>query len=171
MRRMDATTTPETRDHALQLRREGYAMALYVAICLLAVLTATVHHDSPPSQGEVFRIVWGTTLGLALAHWFAFRLSSRLVREGRMHRHDIDAGVAQFAGAGVVAVLLTIPVLLLPTSSEMAVCRLLLAGFIGVIGYSVARSSGAGRGKALLYGIAELLVAAGVALAKNLLSH
>jgi hypothetical protein len=173
MRGMDDTelpTLPATgHDHALELRREAYTMGLYVAICLLAVLTAAVHHDTI-SQGDVFELIWGTTLGLALAHWFAFRLSSRMVRSGRMHKHDVDTGAAQFAGAALVGLLASIPVVLLDTQSELDAARLVLAGFIGIVGYSVARSNGASRPKAIAYGVAELIVAASVAILKNTLS-
>ena len=56
-------------------------MALYVAICLLGVLTA-VAERADAGHVSVFTLVWGTTVGLALAHWFAFRLSARLVAGG-----------------------------------------------------------------------------------------
>jgi hypothetical protein len=155
--------------HAFELRREAYTMGLYVAICLLAVLTGAVRHEEL-DQRAVLELVWGTTIGLALAHWFAFRLSSRLVREGRTVKHDADTALAQFAGAAAVAVLCTIPVLLLDPRSELNTVRLVLAAFIGVIGFSVARSNGASRPKAIVFGVAELLVAASVALLKNFLS-
>jgi hypothetical protein len=155
--------------HAFELRREGYTMGLYVAICLLAVLTAAFKHDTL-EQRAVIELIWGTTIGLALAHWFAFRLSSRLVRSGRMLQHDVHTGLAQFVGASFVAVIATIPVILLDTRSQMDGVRLVLAGFIGVIGYSVARANEASRPKALLYGIAELIVATGVVVVKNFLT-
>ena len=51
-------------------------MALYVAICLLAALSV-VAEDELEHRGVAINVIWGTTLGLALAHWFAFRLSAR----------------------------------------------------------------------------------------------
>jgi hypothetical protein len=61
----------------MELRREAYTMALYVAICLLAALAA-VSEPALDEGAHTFELVWGTTVGLALAHWFAFRMSARL---------------------------------------------------------------------------------------------
>jgi hypothetical protein len=54
------------------LRKEGWTMALYVAICLIAALTALANVTAVP--GHIIGLVWGTTVGLAVAHVFAFRL-------------------------------------------------------------------------------------------------
>jgi hypothetical protein len=154
--------------HQVELRKEAYAMGLYVAICLLAALTAVTEHDDGKDI-DVLKIVWGTTVGLAVAHWFAFRVSARLVAAGRIRRHDAETAVAQFVGAVAVALLATLPVLLLPVSSELDVARWILAGFVGIVGYAVARSGDASRRRSVVYGLSVLIVAAGVALTKNLL--
>jgi hypothetical protein len=64
----DAASDHVDRDH---LRKEAWTMALYVTICLLAALTALENVVAVP--GQVFGLVWGTTIGLALAHLFAFQ--------------------------------------------------------------------------------------------------
>jgi hypothetical protein len=50
-------------------------MALYVAICLIAALTALENVMALP--GHIIGLIWGTTVGLALAHsntgWRAIR--------------------------------------------------------------------------------------------------
>ena len=101
----------------VELRKEAYTMALYVAICLLAALSAVSEHAAS-DQLDALKIVWGTTVGLAVAHWFAFRVSARLVASGTIRRHDAEAVGAQLAGAAAVALLATIPVLFLPRSVE-----------------------------------------------------
>ena len=155
---------------ALELRREAYEMALYVAICLLAALTAV--SDEHTSELEVFEIVWGTTLGLALAHWFAFNVSSRLVTVAQGRRRAKDVVVAELAGAGTVAIVATVPILLLPQSIEYSVVRFVLAFFIGVVGYQVARSSGADRVKSMVYALTVFVIAIIVVVIKNfLLGH
>lgn len=157
-------------DHgAVELRKEAYTMALYVAICLLAALSAVSEHAGS-GHVDTFKILWGTTVGLAVAHWFAFRVSARLVASGTVRRHDAEAAVAQLAGAVVVALLATIPVLFLPTSVEFDVARLVLACFIALIGYAVARSSGATQGRALVYAASILVIATVVAIVKNVLA-
>ena len=63
--------------------REGITMVLYVAVVLLATLSALPAGHDPadaemhgPVGGELLAIVWGTTVGLALAHWFAFHVAT-----------------------------------------------------------------------------------------------
>lgn len=155
--------------HAVELRREAATMALYVAICLLAALSA-VAERADAGHVDVLAIIWGTTIGLALAHWFAFRVSARLVAAGRFGRQDADAAAAQLSGALAVAVLATVPVVVLPASSELDVVRLLLAGFMAAVGFVVARSAGASRGRAAVYAVAILVIALVIAILKNVLS-
>ncbi len=153
--------------HARELRREAFTMALYVAICLLAALTAIPDDDH--SAVSVLALIWGTTIGLALAHWFAFRLSARLVGAGEYGLHDAESAAAQFTGAFAVALLSTVPVLIFPSSSELDAVRLVEAGFIALVGFAVARSSGAGMVRSLVYGGAMLTAATAVAAVKNAL--
>jgi predicted membrane protein len=69
----------------VELRKEAWVMALYVAVCLLAALTA-VAEEASDGHVRAFGIIWGTTIGLALAHAFAFRVSARIVAQGRIRR-------------------------------------------------------------------------------------
>jgi hypothetical protein len=160
----------ESHETHMELRREAFEMALYVAICLLAALTAV--SDDHTSELKVFEIVWGTTLGLSLAHWFAFNVSSRLVSVGQVREREREVVVAQIGGAAAVAIVATIPVVLLPTSVEFDVVRFVLAGVIGIVGYEVARTSGADRMRSFGYALAVLFVANLVVVIKNfLLGH
>jgi len=166
---IDAGAVESAATHT-ELRREAFEMALYVAICLLAALTAV--SDDHTSELQVFEIVWGTTLGLSLAHWFAFNVSSRLVSVGQERKRESDVVFAQLAGAAAVAVIATIPIVLLPTSVEFDVVRFVLAFVISVVGYEVARSSGADRMRSFLYALAVMVVANLVVVIKNfLLGH
>ena len=140
---------------------------LYVSICVVAALTALPESDSP---GHLLWIIWGITIGLALAHWFAFRLATRLVSAGDFGSADIELAAAQLVGAASVAILASIPVILLPESVELEATELLLAGFVGVVGYTAMRGSGATRGRAMLYGLAVLLTAATIVVLKNWLA-
>ena len=103
-------------EEAVELRKEAYTMALYVAICLLAALLA-VPEDA--AHTRVTGIIWGVTVGLAAAHWFAFRMSARLVGAGTIRSPDVRLASAQLLGAAVVAVLASVPVFLLPQSMEL----------------------------------------------------
>lgn len=154
---------------AVEARREAYTMALYVAICLLGVLTA-VAERADAGHVSVFKLVWGTTVGLALAHWFAFRLSARLVAGGTFGRHEAESAAAQLAGALAVAVLATVPIAILPATSELDVVRLLLAGVVAGVGFAVARAAGAGTARSAIYAATILVVAVAIAIVKNILS-
>ena len=142
-------------------------MALYVAICLLAALIALPADEAHTRVGA---LIWGVTIGLALAHWFAFRVSARLVGDGSISARDVESAGAQVAGAAVVAVLAWLPVLLLPTSSELETAELVLAAFIALVGYAVARGGGARPARALLYAVGVLAIAVAIALVKNALA-
>ena len=85
----------------MEFRKEALTMALYVAICLMASLI--VIPESAAEHTRVFGLIWGITLGLALAHWFAFRVSARLVGAGTVRSSDIALIGAQLLGAGGVA--------------------------------------------------------------------
>ena len=143
-------------------------MGLYVAICLLGALIALPTDQE--DEAQVIAIIWGVTVGLALAHWFAFRVSATLVSAGRVHRHDLNAASAQLAGAASVALLASIPVLLTPHSAELESAELTLAAFIGIVGYAVARSGGASRVRSIVYAAIVLTAAVAIAIVKNALS-
>jgi hypothetical protein len=152
-----------------ELRKEAYTMALYVAICLLAALSVVAEHEAA-HHDTVFKVIWGTTIGLAVAHWFAFRLSSRLVADGAVRRNDVATALAQLLGALVVAVLATVPVMVLGTSSELDAVRVILAAFVALVGFAVARASGASMLRSTVYGVATLVVAGCIAVVKNVLA-
>lgn len=143
-------------------------MALYVSVCLLAALSA-IGERADAGHVDVFKIVWGTTLGLAVAHWFAFRMSARLVAAGRLRRHERQVVGAQLAGALAVALLATVPVAVLPATAELDVVRVVLAAFVASVGYAVARHGGATMARSLAYAAVILAVAATVAIVKNIL--
>jgi hypothetical protein len=143
-------------------------MGLYVTICLLAGLTALESVVAVP--GHVFGLVWGTTVGLALAHLFAFRLAGRLVHEGRFPPSDQIVSAIQLAAAAVIALVVSIPVLIAPPARELDWARYTCAAIIGVVGYGVARSADKSRLRAVLFGLGVLGVAIIIAGIKHALA-
>ena len=155
------------REPAVELRKEAYTMALYVAICLLAALIAL------PESGvgvHVAGIIWGITIGLAIVHWFAFRVSARLVGVGRVRAHDVESAGAQIVGATAVAVLASIPVIFFPEEAELLLVELVLAAFLAVVGFAVARGGGATRVRSTIYALSVLVLAVTIAALKNVLA-
>lgn len=155
-------------DHRVELRKEALTMALYVAICLLAASIALPETEA--GHLPVVGIIWGVSVGLALAHWFAFRVSARLVGAGRVRGHDLESAAAQLLGAGAVAVLATLAVILVPADAELQAVELVLAGFVAIVGYGVARGGNASRPRALAYSAAVLVIAVAIAVVKNTLA-
>lgn len=159
-----ATAADGPPDH---LRKEGWTMALYVAVCLIAALTALQNVVAVP--GHILGLVWGTTVGLAVAHVFAFRIAGRLVHDGELPKADRIVSIVQLAGAAAVAVVVSVPVLLVPTANELTWARYTCAAIIGVAGYLVARGAH-GRVRAVLFGLAVLVVAFAIAGLKHALA-
>ncbi len=138
-------------------------MALYVCVVLLAALEA-VGKDGP--TGQSLELVWGTTVGLAVAHVFAFAWASRLLDHGTARFRRAGA-IAHLTGAVSIAVPVSIVILALPHSTQRDGARIAAAGLIGIVSYGETRWSGASRPRAL--GVAVLALAAGItaALIKN----
>lgn len=140
-------------------------MALYVAICLLAELAAL--DDDELHHGVVFVLVWGTTIGLALAHLFAFLIAGRFAEGKRIGPQIRAIALAQMGGAASVAVTVSAVLVLVPTSAELDAARYDLATVIGVIGYLVARHAAIRPLRALLFAITVVIVGLGVATLKQ----
>lgn len=164
-----AAEPTEPTEHGVELRKEAWVMALYVAVCLLAALTALAENSSD-GHARALGVIWGTTIGLTLAHAFAFRVSARLVAQGQIRRGDAATVGAQLVGAAAVAVLATIPVLIWPASAELDAVRWVLALFIAVVGFVVAREAGAGTTRSAVYGAVLFVIALAIAITKNVLS-
>jgi hypothetical protein len=154
--------------HPDHLRKEGWTMALYVAICLIAALTALANVTAVP--GHIMGLVWGTTVGLAVAHVFAFRIAGRLVHDGELPKADRIISVVQMAAAAAVAAIVSVPVLLAPTVNEITWARYTCAAIIGIAGYLVARGAERSRIRSILFGIAVLAGAFAVAALKHALA-
>ena len=89
------------------LRRESDMMGFYVGITLFAALTLGRDHAGQP-QGEVLDVVWGTTVRLALAHWFAVAVSARIVPNPDDHHTPVEEFSSRLVMALIVAVTATV---------------------------------------------------------------
>jgi len=87
-------------------------------------------------------------------------------------QEDLETAGIQLAGGVAVAVLASVPVLLLPATAELVVVRYLLTAFIAAVAYAVARRAGAAPARALGY-VASVVVVAGlvVAVKNGLVAH
>jgi hypothetical protein len=155
------------------LWREAALLALYVSIVLLAELLALPNDygDTAHQGPSLLGIVWGTAIGLALAHWFAFQVAAEWFRGGKAVREDFQRAVAQLAGAGLVAVATTIPILLFDSAVEVEAAAFVPALVIAASGFGMGRAAGHSVRWSIVVGVLVLAVGVGVAVIKALLSH
>jgi hypothetical protein len=172
----DERERPATSEHRGELFREATVMVLYVSVVEIGELAALPegHYSSGLVTGPVghtlLTIVWGTAIGLALAHWFAFQLAAPAFRGERARRLDWQLGAAQLAGAAFVAVLSTVPVLLFSDARAQETVGDVPAVLVGVIGYLVARRARLSVLPSLCYGVTALALGVLIALIKTRLA-
>jgi hypothetical protein len=167
---------PSNREHRLELLREATVMILYVSVVEIAELAALPESHfshglvTGAVGGQLLAILWGTAVGLALAHWFAFRLAAPAFRGERPTHLDTQIGMAQLAGAILVAALSSLPELLFSDVRTQETTGYVPALLVGIIGFFIARQSGLSRRASLFYGITGLALGMLVALVKSILA-
>lgn len=133
-------------------------MGFYVAVALIATLTTTGNDHAPHSQAGVIGVVWGTTVGLALAHWFAVLLSARVVKDPDLHHTPAEMLFSQLVMAVGVATVATLVILVLSPDLERFGARLTAALFIAGLVAFESRAQGRTWGRAVTYGLVALAV-------------
>ena len=105
-RRVFSVVQPPS-DERTEIFREAVTMVLYVSVVEIAELAALPESHFSNGQvtgavgGQLLAIVWGTAVGLAIAHWFAFRLAAPAFRGHRPTRLDTYIGLGQVGGGDV----------------------------------------------------------------------
>ena len=148
-------------------------MVLYLSVVLLATLgavpVASGGVDSwirDLSSAELIWLLWGTTIGLAAAHCFAYGVATHGVGGGHLRGQDLEEVLAQLAGAALVAGVATVPVLLFGPEVEQQLLPYVLALTIGAADYMVERSGGRTRRRAAVFGGLAMLLALSIATIK-----
>jgi hypothetical protein len=151
------------------LRREADMMAFYLGITLLVALD--VLQDSPPPPlPRLLLIIWATTLGLGVAHWFAVGLSAYLVRDPAMHHTAAQLLVSQIIMAALLASVASLAVVLSPWRVEMLDGRIAVALFVTVLVAVEARAGGRPLRRSLALGAVALALTLAVAVLKLVLA-
>jgi hypothetical protein len=157
-----------------EIQRETIVMILYVSVVEIAELAAL---PQPTSDGgvdgvagaELLAILWGTAIGLALAHWFAFQLAAEAFRGERYTRTDTIIGLAHVAAAVFVAIVSSLPILLFAEVTAARIVGFVPALIIGVVAYLIARQTRT-RPAAMVYGASALALGVLVAAVKSTIS-
>jgi len=148
--------------------RDGLEIAVYLSVVLTALMLG--FEDSLNEGGELL-LIWGTSIGLALAHVFAFRLA--LVYElgisFKTGWRPIRAMLLVAVGVGVVASIPYLKVFDIETPSVVA--RWVLTVVVAVAAYLAARSRGLPLAGRVAYSLLITLVAASVSVIKFLLTR
>ena len=151
-------------------------MVLYVSVVEIAELAAIPEAHFANGKvtgavgGQLLGIVWGTAVGLAIAHWFAFRLAAPAFRGERPTRHDTYIGLAQVGGAMFVAAVSSLPVVFFSDVRAQETTGDVPAIIIGIIGYLIARLTGKARVASVFYGLTALALGVLVATVKTVLA-
>ncbi len=166
----------ERSEHRAEILREAITMVLYVSVVEIAELAALPesHFEHGGVTGAVgaqlLAIVWGTAVGLAIAHWFAFRLAAPAFRGERPGRQDTYIGLAQVGGAMFVAMVSSLPVIFLSDVRAQEFTGDVPAILIGVVGYFIARYSGKSQITSIAFGVTVLALGVLVAVVKSVLA-
>ena len=169
------THRPDPAERA-EIFREAVTMVLYVSVVEIAELTALPEDHfahgrvTGPVGARLLAIVWGTAVGLALAHWFAFRLAAPAFRGEVPTVHDTWIGLAQVGGALFVAAVSSLPILFFSAVREQELAGDGPALIIGGVAYLLARRSGKPRVTAVFYGVTALALGVLVAAVKSVLA-
>ena len=148
------------------LRREADMMAFYLAITLLVALSVA-KDGAPPPLPELLLVIWGTTLGLAMAHWFALGLSAYLVEDPGLHHTPGEMLFSQLVMAVTLAVLASVAVLAVPlVQEELPSGRIAVGLFVGALVVVEARARGHRLARALALGAVGLGLALAVTVVK-----
>jgi hypothetical protein len=161
----------EPMHHRRERDREAITMALYVGISLLAVMLALPSDFGADAAGDAAVSLFLTSVGLIVAHLYAFRLSTRLLHEGQLPPGSRDLMVAQAIGGAAVTVVAIVPVLLFQGPTGLFLSKLALTALIAGAGYNAARAGSMGRLRSLAYvGLAvfSVLIILGI---KGLVHH
>ena len=143
-------------------------MALYVAILLLAALAAT---DGHLEGAQLLALIWGSTLGVAVAHWFSFTVAARLLTHEASHVDPARLLRGQMLAAAAVAAAASMSIVLLPDDAEHRGAVVVTAFSIGAVVYAQSRWAGASSSRSAAVAAIALVAGLAVAVLKILLTH
>jgi len=148
-------------------------MALYTGIIVLATLIAFPQDVKSGANHDrfVLLIMWGQTIGLTVAHWFAFNLAAAEFRGGLPLRRDVLQGVVEVGGACAIAVAMTIAMLVFGDSNNVLVATFVSTAVIALAGYATARKAHRSVVSSILFGCIVLVLGLSIATLKAALSH
>jgi hypothetical protein len=147
--------------------REVTTVAFYVSVTLAAELAAASSDDS---KAILVAALWGTAVGLALAHWYAQTINAAIAR-GAFHKTDAMEGLREIGAAVGVALVLSLPFVVFATPTALVVSRWGVVIGSSLIALLLARSAGAGWGRSVVEAAIVFVIGVAVIETKAALSH
>lgn len=155
-------------DRSVRYRaREVTVVAFYVSVTLAAELAAASSDDS---KAIVVGALWGTAVGLALAHWYAQTITAAIAR-GAFDKTDAAEGLREIGAAVGVAFVLSLPFLVFETPTALVFSRWSVVLGTSVIALVLARTAGAGWTRAFVEAVIVFAIGVAVIETKAALSH
>ena len=153
--------------------REAATMVLYVSVVEIAELAALpethrLGRVTGPVGTTLVAIIWGTAIGLAIVHWFAFGFAPRTPRWRAPDRLQGRAGPARRGRVRGRGVLRADPLIRRHTEQEFI--GIMPAILIGFSSYLIGRAAGRSRVAAAIYGMIALAAGLTVAAVKGALA-
>jgi hypothetical protein len=165
------TETASATNHRQARIREGLTMALYIGLSLLAVMLTLPSDLTATTDPHPAVTLFLTSMGLLVAHQFAFRLSARLAHQGEIASEHLDLLAAQLVGGLAITAVTIIPVIFIEGQRGILFAELELLAFIAIVGYVASRTGGASRARAFAYVLGVIVVTLVVLWIKGLVHH
>jgi hypothetical protein len=148
--------------------RDGLEIGVYLSVVLTALMLG--FEDSLDEGGELL-LIWGTSIGLTLAHVFAFRVASTY-EHGISFTSGWRPVRAMLVVAVVVGVVASIPYLeVLGLVNPSVAARWILTVVVAVAAYLAARNRGWSLAGRMAYSLTIVFFAASVSTIKYLLTR
>lgn len=143
-------------------------MGFYTCVTMFAALAVGDDFAAPP-RAEVVALIWISTLGLALAHWFAATVAVQLVRDRHGEHSTVEYLSAHLLIPSIVAVSTSLVVLVTPADLMLLGGRLTAATLVALLVGTQLRRSGGSPARSVGIALLAFGCAAGIALLKRLL--
>lgn len=143
-------------------------MGFYTCVTLFAVL-AVGDDYAAPQPGDLVVLIWISTVGFALAHWFAATIAIQLVRDSHADHSTVEYLVAHLLIPSVAAASASLAVLIAPDDVELLAGRLSAASLLALLVGAESRRGGTSPARSVRLALLAFGCAAGIAVLKGLL--
>ncbi len=150
------------------LRREAVTMGFYTCVTLFAALAVGDDYAAQQS-GELVALIWISTVGLALAHWFAATIAIQLVRDSHANHSNVEYLTAHLLIPSVAAASASLVVLIVPNDVKLLAGRLTAGALLALLVAAESRRGESSPGRSLRLALLAFGCAAGIAVLKRLL--